>query len=150
MKTGYRIALTYHLAVEGQPSTTTSPVSAAMVTALAQSIEQHFATARLPRWADDPRREPPDRLVYLLDHQYTRRSLGWHRLKGADLARAAALQEAAQRLDCGLPSRSPTSTSSGRARTMARFRAATAADASGTRRTKTRWTSTMRARTSWT
>ena len=42
----------------------------------------------------------PDRLVYLLDHQYTQRGLAWTRLKNADAARAATLREVAQRLDC--------------------------------------------------
>ena len=45
-------------------------------------------------------RSPPDRLVYLLDHEYTRRGLQWNRLKNADAQRAAALQEVARELDC--------------------------------------------------
>src|SRR5947207_6756541 len=65
-----------------------------------RSIERHFETLRPPRWSQDPRREPPDRLVYLLDHQYTQRGLAWSRLKSSDAARAAALREVAQRLDC--------------------------------------------------
>ncbi|HSL83907.1 MAG TPA: 2OG-Fe(II) oxygenase, partial [Thermoanaerobaculia bacterium] len=43
---------------------------------------------------------PPDRLVYLLDHQYTERGFGWRRLKGDDAARAAALRSAAERAGC--------------------------------------------------
>src|SRR6202023_4383383 len=49
---------------------------------------------------DAPPREPPSRLVYLLDHQYTERGLGWRRLKGSDAARAAALGAAAERAGC--------------------------------------------------
>jgi hypothetical protein len=43
-----------------------------------------------PRWSSDREREPPDRLVYLLDHEYTQRGLAWNRLKNTDTARAAA------------------------------------------------------------
>ena len=41
-------------------------------------------------------------MVYLLDHQYTQRGLAWHRLKGSDRVRAAALREAAEQADCEL------------------------------------------------
>ncbi|WP_129346735.1 2OG-Fe(II) oxygenase [Sorangium cellulosum] len=40
------------------------------------------------------------RSLYLLDHEYTQRSLGWGRLKNADRLRASALREVAARLDC--------------------------------------------------
>ncbi len=45
-------------------------------------------------------RSPPDRLVYLLDHEYTQRGLRWNRLKNSDAQRAIALQEVARELDC--------------------------------------------------
>jgi hypothetical protein len=38
--------------------------------------------------------------VYLLDHEYTQRSLSWNYLKNGDRARVAALRAAAERLDC--------------------------------------------------
>ncbi len=98
-KAGHRVVLTYNLMVDGEASTT-SPASATQIDELARSIEQHFKTPRPPRWSHDPRREPADRLVYLLDYQYTRRSLDWNRLKGVDGARAAALRQVAERLDC--------------------------------------------------
>ena len=41
--------------------------------------------------------EVPNRLVYLLDHEYTPRALSWTRLKGADAARASLLRTAAER-----------------------------------------------------
>ena len=37
------------------------------------------------RWEGDDR-EPPNRLVYLLDHRYIQRGLSWDRLKGAAAA----------------------------------------------------------------
>ena len=54
-----------------------------------------------PRWSPIPQSSPPsppDRLVYLLDHEYTQKSLGWSRLKGADRQRGAALRQVADRL----------------------------------------------------
>lgn len=42
----------------------------------------------------------PDRLVYLLDHQYRQKGLGWNHLKNVDAVRVAALREVARRLDC--------------------------------------------------
>ena len=42
----------------------------------------------------------PNRLVYLLDHEYTQRGLNWSRLKGVDAERAALLRAAAERAGC--------------------------------------------------
>jgi hypothetical protein len=42
----------------------------------------------------------PNRLVYLLDHEYTPRALKWSRLKGADASCVSLLREAANRADC--------------------------------------------------
>ena len=44
--------------------------------------------------------DPPNRLVYLLDHEYTQRGLNWNRLKGVDAERAALLRAAAERAGC--------------------------------------------------
>src|SRR6266581_1373332 len=44
-----------------------------------------------------PRR---NRLVYLLDHEYTQRGLNWSRLKGVDAERVALLRAAAERAGC--------------------------------------------------
>ncbi|MGQ0732082.1 MAG: 2OG-Fe(II) oxygenase [Acidobacteriota bacterium] len=96
---GYRVALTYTVSLTGAArSAAAAPVR--HVTALADGVERFFRTKAAPRWAHDVEREPPDRLVYLLDHEYTPRGLGWNRLKGADRARAASLRDVAQRLDC--------------------------------------------------
>ena len=96
---GYRVALTYNLMVEGDTSRTTKPATG-QLDALTQTVQRFFETPLPPRWAHEPRRESPDRLVYLLDHEYTRRSLAWSRLKNADASRAATLREAARQLDC--------------------------------------------------
>src|SRR5690606_24847890 len=44
--------------------------------------------------------EPPDRLVVLLDHQYTERGLRWSHLKGDDAARVEILRQAADLAEC--------------------------------------------------
>jgi hypothetical protein len=44
--------------------------------------------------------DPPNRLVFLLDHEYTPRGLGWQRLKGGDATRAPLLRKAAERAGC--------------------------------------------------
>jgi 5-methylcytosine-specific restriction endonuclease McrA len=41
-----------------------------------------------------------NRLVFLLDHEYTQRGLNWHRLKGADAERARRVRPAADRAGC--------------------------------------------------
>jgi len=92
---GYRVVLTYNLLLRGD---TTAAVAGrtdpATVRRLAGLLGKHFAT---------PRRdsaEPPRRLVYLLDHEYTEHGLSWARLKGADVHRAAALSAAAAAAEC--------------------------------------------------
>lgn len=105
VKEGYRIVLTYNLMIEGDqsaPATTATETAPATVGALAGSLREHFETPLPPRrWEKDaPPRDPPLRLVYLLDHQYTERGLGWQRLKGDDAARATVLRAAAEQAGC--------------------------------------------------
>jgi hypothetical protein len=105
VKAGYRIVLTYNLMLHGAGTATAAVAEAptATVEALAGRLREHFETPLPPRWGwqkDDPPREPPSRLVYLLDHQYTERGFGWDRLKGDDAARVAALRAAAERAGC--------------------------------------------------
>ena len=54
---------------------------------LAESVKAYFATAMKELYSSAPG-ERPDRLVYLLDHQYTPSGLAWNRLKNADRLRA--------------------------------------------------------------
>jgi 2OG-Fe(II) oxygenase superfamily len=98
IKQGHRIVLTYNLIAEGGPVAAGSPEMRADL--LTELVRDFFETPMPPSWSSDRDREPPDRLVYLLDHEYTQRGLAWNRLKNADAARAAALQEVARRLDC--------------------------------------------------
>ncbi len=106
VSSGYRIILTYDLMIERDGSTAslaaTKPAPA-KVAALAAVLRRYFATPRLPaRYHEEVGAplDPPDRLVYLLDFQYTERGLSWGHLKGVDTARAALLREAAERASC--------------------------------------------------
>ena len=98
VRSGHRVVLTYNLLLRGAPDVAPSSDS---VDALASLLRAHFATPPPPRWRDVPT-QPPDRLVYLLDHEYTERGLCWHRLKGDDATRAATLRAAAERVDCDI------------------------------------------------
>lgn len=98
VKQGHRIVLTYNLIAEGDDSA--APLPADRIESLSASVRRFFETPRPARLTDGREQIPPDRLVYLLDHQYTQRALAWGRLKNSDAERAAALQEVARRLDC--------------------------------------------------
>jgi len=101
---GFRVVLTYDLMLAGEPASPDAafPVPEATIRGLAARLRDHFERPLPPRpWEKGALpRAPPNRLVYLLDHQYTERGLGWHRLKGDDTARVAALRAAAQRAGC--------------------------------------------------
>jgi hypothetical protein len=98
---GYRVALTFNLFMEGATGTLSSdPRAAKPVDALVELVRAHFATprpAREPRW---PSKSSPERLVFLLDHEYTQRGPSWRALKNGDAVRAGLLREVADRLDC--------------------------------------------------
>ena len=94
---GYRITLTYNLLVHGDTSRPEG--DAGTVADLAELLREHFGTP-VPRYYGGPAADPPNRLVYLLDHEYTPRALKWSRLKGADANRVSLLREAANRADC--------------------------------------------------
>lgn len=107
VRDGYRIVLTYDLSLvgDGQAAVLPAGVEPRQADALAARLRQHFEIP-LPSapWRQGRRNppQPPKRLVYLLDHEYTERGLGWQRLKGDDTARAALLSAAAGRADCDI------------------------------------------------
>ncbi len=94
---GYRITLTYHLLFNGEGDR--APVHLSAVERLAASVKAYFATPVAPTYSRSAP-EQPDRLIYLLDHEYTQKSLRWGHLKDADQRRTDALREVAERLDC--------------------------------------------------
>ena len=98
VRSGHRVVLTYNLMLA--EADTDAPLHPFRVLhrALADLLGKHFETPIHSRWRDGEG-PPPNRLVYLLDHQYTERGLDWTRLKGSDAGRAAALRAAAERAE---------------------------------------------------
>lgn len=80
---GYRLVLTYNLLLVGN---TTTVGDVGDVGDLTDCLARHFAEN--------------DRLVYLLDHEYTQRGLTWQRLKGVDAQRVFALRSAGVAAGC--------------------------------------------------
>src|SRR4051812_30023449 len=75
VRSGYRVTLTFNLL-----SATESPAPEAdPATELAHCLTEHFTTPATPRYGSRDL-GLPNRLVYLLDHEYTQRSLNWRRL----------------------------------------------------------------------
>ena len=97
VKSGYRITLTYNLLLRGDTSRPEG--EAGTIAELTSLLREHFATAA-PRYYGGPVTEVPQRLVYLLDHEYTPRALSWSRLKGADADRVSLLRAAADVAGC--------------------------------------------------
>ena len=95
VRSGYRVTYTFNLLL-ADASAGEVPVGPSELAA--RYLAEHFTT-RVSRWDGDDQ-EPPSRLVYLLDHEYTQRGLSWERLKGADAERASLLLAAAQDADC--------------------------------------------------
>src|SRR5579863_10361648 len=97
VKSGYRITLTYNLLLHGD---TSSPDGdGGTVAHLAGLLREHFSTP-VPGYYGGPAADPPNRLVYLLDHEHTPRGLNWRRLKGADAPRVTLLRAAADKAGC--------------------------------------------------
>lgn len=95
VRSGYRLTLTFNVLAEAE----TPAPEAGPVTELADCLTGHFTAPATPRfgWRD---LDPPNRLVFLLDHEYTQRGLSWRRLKGVDVERATLLRAAAERAGC--------------------------------------------------
>ena len=83
LTSGHRVALTYNLSLDGDSST--GKVDALAVADVSSCLRTHF--------------EAQDRLVYLLDHEYTEHGLSFERLKGVDAGRVAVLRAAARERD---------------------------------------------------
>lgn len=100
VETGHRVVLTYNLALRGE-TTAPLPKDPATVAVAADLFERHFEQIPAPRWQGDRQAlDPPDRLVVLLDHQYTERGLRWSHLKGVDASRVEILRGAAEVAGC--------------------------------------------------
>ncbi len=97
VQSGYRITLTYNLLLRGDTSRPAGDEGT--VAELESLLREHFSTP-IPRYYGDKATDPPRRLAYLLDHEYTPRALNWSRLKGDDASRASLLRDAADRAGC--------------------------------------------------
>jgi hypothetical protein len=95
VRSGYRVTLTFNLLSDAE----TSAQEAGPATELVQCLTEHFTRPASPRYAVRDL-DPPRRLVFLLDHEYTQRGLAWRRLKGADVKRAASVRAAAEQAGC--------------------------------------------------
>lgn len=98
---GFRVVLTFNLVMDADATPKTGSadaVPADTLADLAETIRQFWQTRPVPRWHHDER-DPPERLILLLDHQYTEAGLDWSRLKGADARMATALKAVARQLD---------------------------------------------------
>jgi outer membrane receptor protein involved in Fe transport len=93
----YRITFTYNLLLHGDSSRPEGDERT--IAELADLLREHFRTP-VPRYYGGPATDPPNRLVYLLDHEYTPRGLNWQHLKGADASRVALLRTGADKADC--------------------------------------------------
>ena len=94
VRSGHRVTLTFNLLADTEPAAQETGPAAE----LALCLTEHFATQVTTRYGGDL--GPPNRLVFLLDHEYAQRGLDWRRLKGADAQRAAQLQAAAEQAGC--------------------------------------------------
>jgi hypothetical protein len=95
VKSGHRVTLTLNLLADGGTDTREARPAAD----LARCLTEHFTTRAVRRYGDADL-DPPNRLVYLFDHEYTQRGLSWNRLKGVDAERAALMRAAAERAGC--------------------------------------------------
>ena len=95
VRSGYRVTLTFNLLA----STEAPAADAGPAIELAHCLTEHFTTPVTPRYGSRDL-GPPNRLVFLLDHEYTQRGLNWRRLKGADAERAALVRAAAEQGGC--------------------------------------------------
>jgi hypothetical protein len=96
---GYRVALTYNL-IARDGLRVEHVCTPREIDALADAVRTFWHTPAASRWVGNrATEEPPDRLVYLLDHEYTPNGLSWNHLRGVDSARAAALRQVAGQLN---------------------------------------------------
>jgi predicted 2-oxoglutarate/Fe(II)-dependent dioxygenase YbiX len=95
VRSGYRVTLTFNLLADAEPP---AP-EAGQAAELTRCLTEHFSTPATARYGGRDL-GLPNRLVFLLDHEYTQRGLSWQRLKGADAERATLLRAAARQAGC--------------------------------------------------
>lgn len=93
VRSGRRVTLTFNLLVTHDAEA----IAIDPDEELAGLVGEHFATPVTRRWSQAPG-PVPNRLVVLLDHQYSERGLAAGRLKGRDVEWASRLRGAADRV----------------------------------------------------
>ncbi|GGX69149.1 hypothetical protein GCM10010358_24440 [Streptomyces minutiscleroticus] len=99
VRSGHRHTLTFNLLAETTAQEAGQDAARGPVTEAARHLTEHFTRPAASRYGDGLL-DPPNRLVFLLDHEYTQRGLSWSRLKGADATYAATLRAAARQAGC--------------------------------------------------
>lgn len=95
VRSGYRVTLTFNLMLtSAAPAAVAGPVEQA-----ARCLTEHFTSPARSRYGDRDLGEPT-RLTFLLDHEYSQKSLAARRFKGADAERVRLLQAAAEQAGC--------------------------------------------------
>ncbi len=95
VRSGYRVTLTFNLLADARvPAAEVGPIAE-----VTHCLTEHFSGPATPSYGGRDL-APPNRLVVLLDHEYTQRGLNWRCLKGADVGRAALLRAAAEQAGC--------------------------------------------------
>ncbi|MES9879624.1 MAG: 2OG-Fe(II) oxygenase, partial [Sedimenticola sp.] len=94
---GYRVALIYNMVLQEDKKGLASALPPQAQQGVTSTLEAYFATP--PTRESEYSRHFSNKIVYLLDHQYTPKGVSWKALKGADRLRATALLEAATALD---------------------------------------------------
>ena len=93
VREGHRLSLVFNLCI--RPGDTETPRQAPDYADRVRDIAE-----QLIAWRDDE--DGPDKLVWLLDHNYSEAGLSFDALKNADAALAGVLKPAADRADCEL------------------------------------------------
>ena len=93
VREGHRLSLVFNLCLRTPDEDT--PRHAPDYTSQVDRV-----AVRLGEWSG--RGEAPDKLVWVLDHDYSEAGLSFHTLKNADAALARVLAPAAERADCAL------------------------------------------------
>lgn len=110
---GHRVTLTFNLLVDHPAAEDTTDDDHTMTATAADDagtgdpvdselralITEYFTTPVKPRWGGG-NATPPQRMVFLLDHEYSRHGLSRTTLKGGDRLRAACLLSAARSAGC--------------------------------------------------
>jgi len=98
---GYRIALTYNLILKPSKETVALPIAKDAQQSLDKAVINFLQPTLLQKTGDmsSHRSTQSNKLVYLLDHEYTVNGLKWDNLKASDQIRAQALLQTAQQND---------------------------------------------------